>query len=128
MNQRSINHLTNVDKAAILHELLPHAVNPLLDMMVEVANLIEKDFEKIKAEWAVPLISADGWLQFANEVRLAIQLERKQLVSNKRKFANELFGGLLATFSNHCMMQLIAQDDAPKLLAEFFNLYYNSME
>ncbi len=56
---KSLEQLTHVDKAKLLHELFPNEMPALLQYTKEMCNLIDRDKDTIKADWKNGLLTAD---------------------------------------------------------------------
>ena len=55
---KSLEQLTNVDTARLLHELVPDEVAAVLQYTKEMCSLIDKDKDIIQADWKNGLLTA----------------------------------------------------------------------
>ncbi len=69
---KSLEHLTNVDKARLLHELFRDEVAAVLQYTKEMCTLIGKNKDTIRADWKNGLLTADFWFSLSNNANRTI--------------------------------------------------------
>jgi hypothetical protein len=102
---KTINQLMNVDKAKVMFDLFRDEIPEFLEYAQSVANKVVSDKEQLLANWSNPFLSYGQWLQLAERVKGVIEHYGKSLSKSGNLFADQLFDGYLAIFSNHCLEQ-----------------------
>ncbi|QEM09194.1 hypothetical protein [Mucilaginibacter rubeus] len=102
---KTIEQLTNVEKAKIMFDLFRDEIPELLNYMEEINAKIETDKEPLIAGWNNPFFNYQQWLNLSDQVAGAIKRYGKNLTKSGNVFSEQLFGGYTAIFSNHCMEQ-----------------------
>jgi len=102
---KSVEQLTNVDKARLLHELFPDEVAAVLQYTKEMYTLIDKDKDTIKADWKNGLLTAAFWFTLSNNANRTIEKYAGKLEKSSRLFANQLFDGYAALFIVECIIK-----------------------
>ena len=101
---KALKDFTNVDKAALLHELFPEEIPALLHFIKGMATSIGHDVELNRMNWEDGLMSFDFWLSLADQIEVNLDMKKSKMTSNPRIFTQYLFEGYLAIFSNHCLL------------------------
>ena len=106
---RSLEQLTNLDKARFLHELFPDEVAAVLQYTKEMCSLIDKDKDIIQADWKNGLLTADFWFTLSNNANRSIEKYDNKLKKSSRLFADQLFDGYAALFAVECIVKYASQ-------------------
>jgi hypothetical protein len=102
---KSLEQLTNVDKARLLHELFREEVPALLQYTKEICTLIDRDKDTIKADWKNGLLTAEFWFTLSNSANRTIEKYAGKLEKSSRLFADQLFDGYAALFTVECIIK-----------------------
>ena len=102
---KTINQLMNVDKAKVMFDLFRDEIPEFLEYTKIIADQVVSNKEQLLANWNNPFLSYNQWLQLAERVASAIKKYDKNLSKSGNLFADQLFDGYLAIFSNHCLEQ-----------------------
>jgi len=100
---KPIEHLTNVDKAKIIFQLFPDEIPALVTFIDGMCKAIKDNEQANRAKWDNGFIDFGYWLTLLNEVEAKIQKYGIRLNKSQRLFADQLFDGMLALFTNHCI-------------------------
>ena len=101
----TIDQLTNVGKAKIIFELFKNEIPAFLEYTQTIAGKVAVEQEELKANWTNPFLSYHQWLGLSEQVSGIIKRHHKSIVKSSNVFSEELFGGYLALFTNHCLEQ-----------------------
>jgi hypothetical protein len=101
---KPLHKLFNIDKAKILHDLIPSEIPSLLSFMTERHNKLIEAKDEI-TDWNNWLISLDQWVKLANAVQKSIDQYGKRLEKSASLFRDQLFDGYAAIWSNDCVIQ-----------------------
>lgn len=115
----------NVDKAKVMFDLFRNEIPEFLEYTQAIADKVTSDKEQLSANWTNPFLSYYQWLQLAEQVNDIIKKYGKNIAKSGNLFADQLFDGYLAIFSNHCLEQYginKAQSPKFKLAIELFYL------
>lgn len=124
---KTITQLTNVDKAKIIFDLFRDEIPELLDYTQKIAFKIEEDKEQLIASWNNPFLTYDQWLNLAYQVSGNIKRYGKNLTKSANMFAEQLFDGYLAIFSNHCVEQYGRHKAKSKRFVQAVDLFYSPL-
>jgi hypothetical protein len=102
---KTIAQLTNVDKAKIIFDLFRNEIPELLEYTKAIADKVAKDKEELLANWTNPFLSYYQWHYLSAQIKFIIEGHAKNLAKSGNLFAERLFDGNLAIFSNHCVEQ-----------------------
>jgi hypothetical protein len=102
---KAIDQLTNVDKAKIIFELFKNEMPAFLDYTQAIADKVTNAQEELIANWSNPFLSYHQWLTLSEQVNNSIKRQGKALAKSGNLFSEQLFGGYLALFTNHCLEQ-----------------------
>ena len=105
-----LNLLNNVQKARLLHSLLSKEIPGFLGYLQELTETVLNDKERIAAEWKEQLFGVEMWFELAAEVQKVMARYSKELSKSSPVFAEQLFGGFMAMFTVHALLQYIAHD------------------
>ena len=100
---KPLEHLINVEKARLLHELFPQEIPALLDYTHNMCLTIQEDEQLTRNVWENGLLTVEAWLSFVEEVRSKIDKYGKGLHTQSRLFADQLFDGYTALYMVHCL-------------------------
>lgn len=113
---KSLEFLTNVERAKLMFELLPNEIPDLLQTMDRVVDTVLQQTAYLHNTWSNPLLSASQWIRLADSVREELSHNHHKYKTAKR-FSESLFDGYLAFFSRHCV-DIHAQDcESPRFKA-----------
>ncbi|MCD8739043.1 hypothetical protein LT679_00390 [Mucilaginibacter roseus] len=101
--------LNNVQKARLLHSLMSSEIPPFLGYLGELAETVLNDRERIAAEWKDQLFGVELWFELAKETQKVLGKYPKDLAKSAPVFADQLFGGFMAMFAAHALLQYTAQ-------------------
>jgi hypothetical protein len=102
---KTIDQLTNVEKAKVIFALFKDEMPEFLTYTQTIADKVIKEREELIANWTNPFLSYHQWLNLAELVNNIIKRQEKGLAKSGHVFSEQLFGGYLALFSNHCLEQ-----------------------
>src|ERR1700709_1047590 len=121
---KTIDQLMNVDKAKVMFDLFRNEIPEFLEYTQTIADKVIQDKEELTANWTNPFLSYHQWLRLAEQVNSTIKKYGKSLAKSGNLFADQLFDGYLAIFSNHCLEQYgINKAHSPKFKLAI-NLFY----
>lgn len=95
--------MNNVEKAKLLHELLPAEIPAFLQFTEGMCHTIREEEATQRANWQDGFLSFDFWLQLIGQTEKTIEKYGMQLHKNSRLFADQLFEGYMALFLVHCL-------------------------
>jgi hypothetical protein len=96
---RPINELSNVEKAILMHQLLPGEIRGFLAGLQHYALETIRDEEQIKKDWALTAYSAGCWIGLAKKADQTINHRISELTASPELFARELFAGYMGLFT-----------------------------
>ncbi|MFA6084240.1 hypothetical protein [Mucilaginibacter sp.] len=102
---KTIDQLTNVDKAKIIFDLFKNEIPAFLEYTQTMADKVTNEQDALKANWSNPFLSYHQWLTLSEQANSIIKRQGKSLVKSSNLFSEQLFGGYLALFTNHCLEQ-----------------------
>ena len=103
-----IKLLNNVQKARLLHSLMMAEIPGFLGYLTELTESVLNDRERIAAGWKDQMFGVELWLELATEVQKMMAKYPKDLQKSSVVFAEQLFGGFMAMFTVHALMQYTA--------------------
>jgi len=101
---KTIDSLTNVEKAKLLHQLFPSAIPALLEFVQGMGDGIREDEQKQRELWEHGLFGFDFWLTLIADADRKIKKYGRQLEKSSSLFSDQLFDGYLALYLVHCLM------------------------
>jgi len=121
---KPIDQLMNIDKAKIIFDLFKNEIPAFLEYTQAIAGKVARDKEELLANWTNPFLSFHQWLSLSEQVSGIIKRHQKSIVKSSNVFSEELFGGYLALFTNHCLEQYgTYKAQSPKFL-QAISLFY----
>jgi hypothetical protein len=102
---KTIGMLTNVEKAKTIFDLFKDEIPAFLEYVQVIADKVVKERKELITNWNNPFLSYHQWLNLAEQVNHIIKRQGKTLVKSANVFSEQLFGGYLALFTNHCLEQ-----------------------
>ncbi|MVN91463.1 hypothetical protein [Mucilaginibacter aquatilis] len=102
--------LNNVQKARLLHSLLSSEIPRFLGYLRELTETVLSDQERIAAQWKDQMFGVEMWFELARETQKVMARYPKDLRKSAPVFADQLFGGFMALFTVHALLQYTAQD------------------
>jgi hypothetical protein len=100
---KTLQQLTNVEKARLLYQLFPAEIPAFIDSMKGMSEAIRDDEAEQRANWQLGgLFGFDFWLGLLTEAERKINQYGKKLHESK-VFADQLFDGYLALYTVHCL-------------------------
>jgi hypothetical protein len=100
---KPIEQLTNVERAKLLHELFPNEMPALLIYIKGVCEAIKENEQMQRSKWDDGFMDFDYWLGLLGEVDSKISRYGERLNQSAGLFADQLFSGMLALFTNRCI-------------------------
>lgn len=95
----ALHQLTNVERAAILHQLFPDEIPALLDFISGFCSTIKEDEERNRQAWKNGIFTFDFWLNLLNTVEERIKRSNSRFNKSHWQFSEQLFDGFLACFT-----------------------------
>lgn len=99
----SLHNFTNVDKAALLHQLFPQEIPALLEFISGMCQSIREEEDRNRKAWDDGFMSFDFWLSLLKETEQILKAKRQKMKDSHRVFSDQLFSGYTALFVNHCI-------------------------
>ena len=99
--------LNNVQKARLLHSLFTNEMPDFLGYLNELTETVLNDKERIAAEWKNQMFDVGLWFELAAEVQRVMAKYPKDMYKSSAVFADQLFGGFMAIFTAHALVQYI---------------------
>jgi hypothetical protein len=106
---QTLKILNNVQKARLLHSLLSSEIPQFLGYLGEMAETVLNDRERIAAQWKDQLFGVEMWFELAKETQKVMAKYPKDLRKSAPVFADQLFGGFMALFVVHALLQYTEQ-------------------
>lgn len=100
---KPLEHLINVEKARLLHELFPQEIPALLEYVYNLCLTIQEDEQLTPNQWEKGLLTAEVRLSTVQEARDKIERYAERLHKQSRLFADQLFDGHVALYMVYCM-------------------------
>ncbi|MBV7530432.1 hypothetical protein [Chitinophaga sp. sic0106] len=117
----ALNQMYNVHKAKLICELLPEEIPGFLDFAKSFSDGITAAPDELRKQWKInPIIGPDHWLSYAAETSQIITQYGKKLAKSPKVFADQLFDGMIALYTCHCLQQYVEH----KTTNEKFKLAY----
>lgn len=110
---KPLMHLDLVERAQLLRDLFPEEIPKLIDYIDGMCAAIIEDQHRNRASWSNDLISFDGWLNLAIEIRAIIKRHGKLLSRRYSLFATELFAWTKGCISVHCLVVYVTTQQLP---------------
>ncbi|MDR6941395.1 hypothetical protein [Mucilaginibacter pocheonensis] len=121
---KTIEQLTNVEKAKIIFDLFKSEIPAFLEYAQAIADKVSNTQEELIPNWNNPFLSYHQWLSLATTVNDTVSRKRNSLVKSANVFAEQLFAGYLAIFSNHCLEQYGLHKAQSAKFARAISLFY----
>lgn len=102
---KSVNQMNNVEKAKLLHQLLPDQMEAAIKTISEISTKIVDSEQELAEDWNNPILSLSMWVSLAKDNLTIIKKYDKQLIKSAAIFSDQLFDGYNAILSNHCIQQ-----------------------
>ena len=123
---KTIEGLTNVEKAKLLYQLFPEEIAGFVQFVDGMSKTIKENEQANRSKWDNGFITFDYWLQLVSEVENKIHKYGARLSKSQGLFADQLFDGLLAVYTNHCLNTYITVKQQPnKKFAAAIDLLFN---
>ncbi|WP_276484768.1 hypothetical protein [Paraflavitalea pollutisoli] len=106
-----LSNMHNVQRAKLLCSLIPEEIPAFLEALQTYASQITRDPQAVRASFEQnpnPILGAGDWIAMAEEVQEALGKHRQQMPAKSALFADQLFDGLLALFTAHCINEYSA--------------------
>lgn len=100
---KALTQFTNVDKAALLHQLFPEEIPALLEFITGMCQSIKEDEALNRKAWDARFMSFDYWLTLTNQAEDLIKLKKSLMIKSYKVFSEQLFSGYTAIYVNHCI-------------------------
>ncbi|QNL49732.1 hypothetical protein H8S90_23980 [Olivibacter sp. SDN3] len=103
---KSIDELTNTDKAKLIHQLFPEEIAPFLEYTLSFCeNLIENKTAYESGWSSKSIITFSFWLHLAHETKSLIKRLRYDMIKSRHVFAEQLCFNHNAIFFNECLVR-----------------------
>ena len=103
--------MSNVHKAKLICELLPDEIPGFLDFTKLLCNTITADPDGLCKRWDLNLIIGPyHWISYATETNRIIDDYGSKLAKSPKMFSDQLFDGMLALYTVHCLQQYAKQE------------------
>ncbi|ASZ13739.1 hypothetical protein [Chitinophaga sp. MD30] len=103
--------MNNVQKAKLLSELLPEEIPGYLEFTKYLCDIITSDPVDFCKQWKEnPIIGPYDWISYATEAKRIIIYYDKKLTQSSKLFSDQLFDGMLALYTVHCLEQYPKQE------------------
>lgn len=106
---KHVELLTNVERAKLLHELLPGPIEDYLQYAKGLASYTQTHKTELAEKWGEQFYSFEGWLSLAMEVEKKIDQYFKKLKTSSRPFSDQLFDRELAFWSCDALLKYADQ-------------------
>jgi len=113
---KRLDLLNNVERARLMHQLLPTEMPGLLQSMDAISKIVLRDADDLRASWSNPFIHVEAWIRLADALQQEIT-NRAGKLKTSNSFSEQLFGGYLGLFSAHCVCQYAGETDNSKFKA-----------
>jgi len=100
---KTIDRLTNVEKAKLLHQLFPAEIPAFLEFAEGMCSGIREDEQNQREKWDFGLFTFDFWLTLIGQAEKKIEQYGMKLHKSSGLFADQLFDGYLAMYMVHCL-------------------------
>ncbi|MBS0027103.1 hypothetical protein [Chitinophaga hostae] len=106
----SLSKMNNEQKAKLISELFIEEIPAFLDYTKEFSGRITGDPDSLRKQWKPnPIIGPADWIYYATEISRLIEKYRANLVKSPKMFSEQLFYGMLALYTVHCLQQYAKQ-------------------
>jgi hypothetical protein len=106
---KPLDQLNNVERAKLLHELMPGTIQDFLDYAKGLVTYIRTHQAELAESWGEQFFSFDAWLRLAQDAEKRIDRYGAQLVKSSRLFADQLFDGYTALWSGDTWVKYVSQ-------------------
>jgi hypothetical protein len=90
---KSLEQLTNVERAKLLHTLFPENIEGFLNYAIGLIEYLETNKNELSESWAGQFFTFDAWYDLAMDAKQRIDSYRSQLIKRSGMFADQLFDG-----------------------------------
>lgn len=97
--------MNNVERAYLLARLFPEELPGILTDIRQRVAYLQKHEDDIRKEWDNGLITISFWSDLAERVLHVIEKYESKLLEKQRLFADQLFDGYNALFTNDCIVK-----------------------
>lgn len=102
---KSIDELTNTDKAKLIHQLFPEEIAPLLEYTTSLYVSLSENRAVYQREWSKKsIITFSFWLHLAGETEKLIKRLKYDMIKSRHVFAEQLCFNHNAIFFNECLV------------------------
>ncbi len=110
---KPIEDLTNVDRAKLLFQLFPKEMPTLIEFITSMCITIKEDEQVNRSKWDNGFMDFDYYLSMINQVQERIERYGKKLHSSYHLFGDQLFDGMLAIYTCHCVRVYVTTKKHP---------------
>ncbi len=96
---KSLQDMTNTDKAKLLVTLFPEHMQPLADAIKAGSDYVLKNQDLLREEWSNPIITAKFWIDIALDISGVMNSFRHDIGKSRIRFSENLFFAYRALFS-----------------------------
>ena len=106
---KRLEQLDNVQRAKLLHELLPASIQGFIDYAKGSAVYMQAHQSEIAQSWDGQFFSFDAWLELAKDAEKRIDRYSDQLCKSSRLFSDQLFDGPTGIWSGDTLFKYVNQ-------------------
>lgn len=123
----ALHEMNNVQKAKLICQLLPADIPGFLDFAKALSNSITADPDGLRKQWTEnPIIGPQHWIAYATETIRVIDECGNKLARSPKIFSDQLFDGMLAPYTVHCLQQYAKQKTASEKFKLAADLIFSS--
>ncbi|TRW21553.1 hypothetical protein FMM05_20055 [Flavobacterium zepuense] len=100
---KTLEVMTNVEKAGVLFDLFPREIPEFLDAIHGMCQAVKEDEDGHKRAWNNGFLNWDLWFALLTEAERKIRRYKTKMAKNKRLFADQLFDGYVVMYTVHCL-------------------------
>ncbi|MFC0263707.1 MULTISPECIES: hypothetical protein [Cyclobacteriaceae] len=122
---KSIENMTNVDKAKLLHKLFPNEIPGLLTFINDTCQIFKEQEQEISESWDHPVFTFAFWRHKSKSIEQAILQFGDRLASESELFSIHLFEGYRAFFSVDCTVKYAERKSKNPKFKQAVDLLFN---
>lgn len=123
---KSIEQLTNTEKARLLYQLFPGEASTFVDFLEAMCVTTLECKEQNRTAWTNGLMTYDFWMSLVEQAQAAIIKYGVGLKLNERLFSEHLFEGYTVMFTVHCLVVSTTVKKHPnKKFSQAIDLLFN---
>lgn len=122
---KPLDRLNNVEKAKLLHQLLPGEIPAAIKTVSDICTLIVEGEKELSETWDNPMMSLSMWVALAKDSQRVIKNYGKKLETSPAIFSDQLFDGYNSLLVNHCLQQHATKESTSKVYKQAIAFLYN---